>query len=201
MRASVRTCRAFAHADDSDPIPGHCCDMDLGRGRLSSPFRWWGRCFQFALRTGGDVVTALGSTDEVKTNDGDVRERLRRLAAEPVRMLTIVSPPGFGSYSQRWQQLANRTCSPTRSAWLPYGTDIVGDLPGYASGPHAQAAKQPLRSMRAQRMSVNVPGASTYGAATPPLPYGSVRGVARSKFVLGHVNQSDAGSSDPLWTW
>ncbi len=145
----------------------------------------------FVLLSGGDKVTALGSTYHVKTDgthvsmaysvmeeefwgdatplhnhpgaeevfyvlggqlevwaDGVVSEAsagafivvprgtphgLRRLSAEPVRMLTLVSPPGFEKIfaAVTEQGEDNLLADPDRliALAIEYGTEILGDYP------------------------------------------------------------------------
>lgn len=145
----------------------------------------------FLLPTGGDAVTALGSTYHAKTDGAQVRNAyalmeeefwgdttplhahpgaeeafyvldgrvelwadgvtseasrgafivvprgvphaLRRLSTDPVRMLTLVSPPGFERIFAEVARIGEQDliADPERLAALAaqYGTDILGDYP------------------------------------------------------------------------
>ena len=83
------------------------------------------------LWANGDTVRA--SSGAFISVPRGVPHALRRLSAEPVRMLTIVSPPGFERIFQAVATIGEDEllADPERLAALAaqYGTEILGDYP------------------------------------------------------------------------
>ncbi|MGA8845877.1 MAG: cupin domain-containing protein [Nocardioides sp.] len=81
-----------------------------------------------------DEVTSQVSAGAFIVVPRNIPHALRRLSAEPVRMLTIVSPPGFERIFDAVAAIgeASLLADPERLVALAaqYGTDVLGDYPG-----------------------------------------------------------------------
>lgn len=92
----------------------------------------------FYVLEGHVEVWAEGTTEQASSGAFIVVPRgvphgLRRLSADPVRMLTIVSPPGFEGVFAAVAQVGEEAllADPERLAALAaeYGTEVLGDYP------------------------------------------------------------------------
>lgn len=92
----------------------------------------------FYVLEGRVEVWAEGSTSEASTGafivvPRDTPHALRRLSSKPVRMLTLVSPPGFERIFEAVAAIgeSDLLADPERLVALAaqYGTDVLGDYP------------------------------------------------------------------------